>query len=241
MEEKNIENNVYKKPFPFFTLLFKKLFLIIIITVLFGGAGFAYSKWRNNTEYTATVKLMFKVDASQTNISNGDKVTLATTFLPMTSSIIKSPIEVEQTNAIYKGKGGIGSVGSGAISVNYGESSLIFSISYVDSERQKSIDKLNAIIENAENRLSGYFPSEEVALIKVQNTPEIIVTTGMTKYVLIGAGAGFVLICAIILLRYALDNTVNDKDEIEKLTGTNVIAYIEDVKIPKQNNKKKKK
>ena len=45
-------------------------------------------------------------------------------------------------------------------------------------------------------------------------------------YALIGALLGVVIACAIITLVYLLDDTITTPDDLEKITGLNVLATL---------------
>ncbi len=48
--------------------------------------------------------------------------------------------------------------------------------------------------------------------------------------ILISVLLGVVLAALVVFVKYALDNTVKDRETLENITGSAVIAYIEDVK-----------
>ena len=50
---------------------------------------------------------------------------------------------------------------------------------------------------------------------------------GLSSYILIGVIAGVVLSVVVVLIKGAFDNTVHDKDELEDITGSNMLACIE--------------
>ena len=52
------------------------------------------------------------------------------------------------------------------------------------------------------------------------------VDNGMKKTILLSVVIGLALAVGVACIRYALDNTVHDKDDLEELTGTSVLAYV---------------
>ena len=49
------------------------------------------------------------------------------------------------------------------------------------------------------------------------------------KILIIAALIGFVVACIVVYIKYISDNTVKSKEQLEKMVGANVIAFIDDI------------
>jgi capsular polysaccharide biosynthesis protein len=127
-------------------------------------------------------------------------------------------------------------ISSGGVSVKYGDSSLIFSISYTDRSEEQAKGKLSALIKAASEKLPKLLEAKDVALISVQNNDVVSETTSNNKSIIFSTIIGIALAFVIVLIIYALDNTVKNKNEFEYLTGVSVIAVID--KIEEKKGKK---
>lgn len=213
---------------PILKVILKNALLIFLVTVLCALIGLGYGVARVKPTYTASRSVIFRTDMNDT-ASNINVITnqasLAKIYLPVISSVVKSPAIMEKANEIYGKEND--KVSAGAVGVSYKENSLIFTMSYTDKEESLAKEKLKSVISAAQSELRKYVQAGDVTLIDVQNDSNIKVSNAYGKYVGICAGAGFVIIVLVVLLIYVLDNTVKDGQEFEELTGVKVIAYIE--------------
>ncbi len=107
----------------------------------------------------------------------------------------------------------------------------IYTISVSDAEPAEAVKKVR-ILALAGSRVARDFfvgyTTHLNELIKDSDGVSVSSDVSLKKNVLVALVIGFVLSVALVYLRYFLDNTASDKDEIERITGTNVIAFIED-------------
>ena len=216
---------------PFFKILLKNGVLIVLVTVLCALIGLGYGVIKVKPTYTASRSVIFRTDMNDT-ASNINVITnqasLAKIYLPVISSVIKSPAIIEKANEVYNAQEEKQTkVTSAGVGVSYKENSLIFTMSYTDKDETLSKEKLEAVISAAQTELGKYVQASDVTLIDVQNDSNCSINYAYGRYVGIGAGVGLIGIVLIVLLIYVLDNTVKNKQEFEELTGLNVIAYIE--------------
>jgi capsular polysaccharide biosynthesis protein len=154
--------------------------------------------------------------------------TLAKLYLPDVAKIIESPAVVNYADDTYDGEGGIS---ASSINVDYGENSMIFTVSYSDLSSEAAAEKLITLITCASEALSsGAVEAKDVSLISTQNEIDISVNEGFMKYVLLGTAAGIVLSILLAILIYALDTTIVDREEFEEITDVPVLSYIAKVK-----------
>lgn len=240
MAEKKVETSV-----PILSLLYKNILLIVMITVLCALLGLGYGLIKVKPVYTATRTVIFRASveesSSSTTITN---VSLAQKYLPTVESLIKSPDVVKKANLKYATEvlkitdelnaAELKYISSGAISVSFGESSLIMTLSYRDLSEKAAIEKLNILHSTANSELSQLPVVDKAMLIDVQNSTTYSVNDGLLSTVAIGSLIGFAISFGVVLLLYALDNTVKDREEFEELTGLNVMAYIEKVDVKKK-------
>lgn len=230
MEQEKTAYAETERSIPVFKILCKNLLLIVMITVLCALIGLGYSVMRVKPTYTATRSVILRTtmnDTGANNITNGGS--LAKLYLSNVAKIIKSPEIVNEVNEAYASSATEGEkVKIGEISVNYGEQSLIFSISYTDRSPELAQEKLDVLIEtvSASSKLQEGVPAKDVELIHTQRQSTVTKSTSYVKFTAIGAIAGLVIAVAAVFLIYVLDNTVRDKAEFEELTGVDVIAYI---------------
>ena len=230
-------------------LLYRKLWILILATVLGAMMGLGANYIIAKPTYTATetVLLVATLDDNAGNSSSAQtNATLAEIFLPETAMLIRSPFYIQKANEKLQtiDTTDYGTVRAGAIGVNVSDT-LIFKISYTDASPEAALAKLRAVITTAEEYLSSSeygIHATEVVLKTTQNPGTNVVTKNseLAKFMIIGAAIGLILSAAIVLFINALDNTVKSKEDLEDLTGISVIAYIEDRDMTKATTGKSK-
>lgn len=107
----------------------------------------------------------------------------------------------------------------------------IFNVSVKDADKKIAVEKARILVLSANRVTKTFFGYITTTLDElIDKTSEVSVTTNVSlkKNVLIFGVMGVVVALGIVYLKYALDKTATDKDELERITGTNVIAIIED-------------
>lgn len=234
------ENNIEQSSvWLFFKYLLRKWLIILLIVIIGAGASFLVTKWKAKPEFVATQTLIFKTTISSSN-QNDLKVkemTLAKMYLPTAAKIMRTPDCVAYANELFEDEG---TISPSEISVEYGEESLIFNISCISGSKSSAEKKLLAVIEASEEFLSSEIEASNVELIPVQRGISVKQSSSAIKRnTVFGAVGGLVLACVILAVVYALDNTIKEVEDLEKLTGTSFLAHVGQNVYPKYNKKSK--
>lgn len=213
---------------PFLKLLYRKLVLVILVTVLLALMGLGYAIYKVKPVYTVSRSFILCMSLSDSQ-SESTNASLGKIYMPQIESVIKSPSVMQEANELYKERYGDagGAVSSGSVRISYNGGSLIFSFSYSDYDRDCAEDKLSVVYEVSQRALRENFYGKVVKIVSTNNKVGESVNSGRTKYVVSGALIGAVLSVFIVFVIYVLDNTVKDKKEFEELTGVSVVAYID--------------
>ncbi len=215
-------------------VLLRKWFIILIAMVLCLGGATAYSILKIKPIYTAKTSIVLKMAVTQdmgTNTSNTNinNATLVKKNLPTVKECILSAKMTTACNEYYNEINGTtgNNISKGAISVSYGESSMIFSLSYTDVSEELASKKLSAIVNVSPEILGAEIKAESLDLVPVQNFYDVSVSDGTAKVISIGGVIGIVLGVGVALLIYLLDNKISTKEELEEVVGTDILGYIE--------------
>ena len=79
--------------------------------------------------------------------------------------------------------------------------------------------------------------AEEFSLIPTQNSATTSVNNNFNTFVVLGFGAGLIISVALAVLIYMFDNRISTKEELEALTGSDMLSTLKMVKEPKKRNK----
>lgn len=219
----DIQDNESSGSFTLFFGFIRRFFLLILLFTLIGlgvGAWFAYKKDQTVYTQTKSVILLARIEGSiqTTNLS------LTKKYMPTVQGIITQPKFINAANEKYKG------ISAGAISVQAGNG-MILNISYTDYRPDIAAAKLDAFIEAAKKviQTEELLTADEVDFKPIDNVPVTTSSNEFVKFILLGVLGGIVIGFALSFIIYLFDNTVRSKDDLERLTGSTVIAYLDDV------------
>ncbi len=233
-----MENNVQnKKGNSFFNLVKANLLLMILITVLVTLIGALVGVLYVKPVYKASRSVILRtaLQSSSTESEETNNAALAFLVIGQLQYHFTSADYINIANKEYQkiDSDAKDTISAGSIGIEYKEESLIITISYSDLDKDVAIDKLKAVYKASEIYFSEHATPYNIKLIPTDNAGtddsrfKVTVDNGLTKFIFIGALAGVVLAVAVVFIKNALDNTLRDKEELEELTGANVLAYVE--------------
>jgi capsular polysaccharide biosynthesis protein len=219
----NVKN---EKVIPFWKIIYKRLKLIILVTLSFALLGLAYGLLFVKTEYTVTTSLILKLEANDiTAGENRNNASLTLLYFRPIKELVDPKVINKANESLPKDK----QVNAGSFEMNYGEKSMIFTMSYTDYDVNVAKEKLAKIIETYKEFVSNkiMIQAENAEIVELQDGYDESSHSGLASTIVIVGAIGLVVGVGLAFLIYFLDNTAKDKEEIEELTGTTVIANIE--------------
>lgn len=237
-----MENKQVEREIPFFQLIYKNLFLEIIIVILCTVLMLGYSFATDKAVYTVSQSALLRTSVSSGiggGSSSSSNASHGIWHVPVVIKSITNAEAMAEMNRIYDEKYPTAKDGivAGRIKVSYKENSLIFNISYTDLDQQKAKDKLSVVFEVAKEQLKKDIKADpgSVDLILTDGVDDdgsvryysIETHNNTVQNILIGVGIGVVIALAVVLIKYVTDHTVKSKEEFEGLTDVSVLSFIE--------------
>lgn len=229
------DNNQYT-PAPSGGMTFRQLllilranvFIIVAIIVIAALVGIVYYT-TEKPEYSARQSLIVRCVNS-----NGEN-SMSTANLNTIVESCKQTVVIEEANRLYFG--GEGSedfaIFSSNVNVSYNseQTSYYIYISYTDSDREEAAKKAECLVEAAKTvgaKLASEGLSMTVTFMDVNENPDISVQSNGKLVLALCIVAGIIVAVLVVLFRYLLDDTVKTKEELERITGTKVFAFLGD-------------
>lgn len=222
-----------KKGFPIWKIIYRNLWLIILLTVLCAGGAALYGFLNYRTTYTASCKVMLNISLDRESLETETKTDISLTrlYLNPCISYMTSNECMTLVNSAWQDKssGGIYGINASALGTN----SLIFQISYSDVSQELAKNKLSTFIYVASDYLNSNISklasAKECSIKPIER--EYFISEYHTGYnaVIIGAVAGLVGSIVLSCLIYLLDNKIKSASELEEIVGEGVIVYIEKI------------
>jgi capsular polysaccharide biosynthesis protein len=202
----------------------KRLWVIIVLTIITTSAGYFYSK--SNTpliQYQTSTRVILEAEPNAIN-----------TLMVM----IKDPLildKVIQQLGISKSSGAL----ANQINVGSVNDSQIIKITVIDTDPKMAVDIANTTIQVFKSEITGIlglFLNVKVISEAQDASP---IEQGGSNLVLIAFAMGIILGIGFVFLLDSLDNRIRSEQEIEKHLGAPVLGYVS--KMKKRNTTFKRK
>jgi len=214
-------------------VLLSKFWLLFLVTVITGGMALGYTFAFVKPEYTASTLLYvnnsnISVGSAALSISSADLSAaqkLVNTYVVILKSrrVLNEVIEESGTDYTYKEL-------SDRISAADVNNTEVFSITVTTESPQESERIANIIARVLPDKISEIVNGSDVKIVDYAVIPSSKSGPSYTKNTAIGGLAGFVLVAAIIIIRYLLDDSIHSEDYLtENYPDVPLLAVIPDL------------
>lgn len=205
-------------------VLLSKWWLIILIGITTAMIGFAISFFMISPTYESTTKIYILNKNDNQTMTYSD-VQLGTQLTKDYSELINSRYVLEEVIQSLKLNLDYNSL-KGKINVSSPADTRIVAITVRDTDPTVAMHIANAIRESASKHISNVMDIDAVNIVESANMPTEKSGPSLSKWTLVGGLIGCVLVCAFILIKYLLDDTIKTADDVEKFLGLSTLASI---------------
>lgn len=201
----------------------RKIWLIVVVTILAALVGFVGSKMMTKPQYTATTQVyVFQRDQVSMDYNN---LTVASQLRRDCAVIIKSESVTREVvelldlpiNPKVLGK---------AIKVDTEENTRILKISYTDVDAERATLIVNTVREVATKRTEEVLQSSVLRTLFEATLPQAEITTNVRKSTLVGGAVGGAAIIVLLIIVFLLDDTIRTEDDVQMHLGLSTLAVI---------------
>lgn len=222
-----------------FEVFLHKAWLIISVSLLAAVACFLISKFVIAPTYESTTKIYIlnKQDSTAVTYSDvqlGTQLTKDYAELINSRYVLEEVIEKLSLNIEYKDL-------LDKVSVVTPNDTRIVAITVEDKDPINATNIANAIRESASAHIQNVMDIDAVNVVETANLPTEKSSPSCVKWTLLGGLLGGFLICAVVLVRYLLDDTIKSSEDIKKYLDLSTLALIPIMEEEASGKKKKKK
>lgn len=220
------------------SVLFGRLWLILSAGLFAALICFAVSKFIITPYYESTTKIYILNKTDNASVTYSD-VQMGTQLTKDYAELINSRYVLEEViqrlslNEDYKSL-------LDKVSVSTPTDTRIVSITVEDKDPVQAMNTANCIREAASEHIQNVMDIEAVNVVETANMPTEKAGPSVIIWTLAGGMIGVFLLCAIILVRYLLDDTIKSSEDVEKYLELSTLALIP-VAADEGGSKKKKK
>ena len=216
----------------------KKKALIIAAVLLAGAlAAGVYTKLLITPMYSATsTVLVISKETTLTSIADlqfGSQLTKDYSMLITSRSVLE---EVLENLELDRGYGSL----RGNVSINNPSETRILQITVTDPDPELAKKLADELAEVSSEYIGDKMEVVPPKMIEEAEVPAVPSSPSMSKNVMLGALAGFVLAAGVVVLMSLMDDSIRSEDDIEKYLKIPTLASIPDRKDYISDKSKKK-
>lgn len=238
MENQRVDNEIEIDLLEIFGVLLSRIWLILGFGLLVALICFAVSKFVLIPYYDSTTKIYILNKTDNTTVTYSD-VQMGTQLTKDYAELINSRYVLEEVIKELSLEEDYQKLLK-KVSVNTPTDTRIVSITVEDEDPVQAMNTANCIREVASEHIQNVMDIEAVNVVETANMPVEKAGPSVVKWTMIGGAAGVFLICAVILIRYLLDDTIKSSEDVEKYLGLSTLALIPAVSDEESGRKKKK-
>lgn len=229
-----------------FGVLWHWIWLILLVALLLGGAAYAFSKFVIPEEFQSTTKI-YVLDkesgsggqTTYTDLQVGSQLTKDYAELITSRTVIEKVIADNHLESVYDYKEFLNKV-----EVNTPTDTRIVSITVTDTNPALAQELADDIRVEASDLIIDTMQIDAVNTYEEANLPTEKSAPSCSKWALIGALLGALLVGGIVTLQYILDDTIKTSEDVEQYLGLSTLALIpldENIGATEKGKGKKKK
>ena len=211
-----------------FGVLWHWIWLILLVALLLGGAAYAFSKFVIPEEFQSTTKI-YVLDkesgsggqSTYTDLQVGSQLTKDYAELITSRTVIEKVIADNHLESVYDYKAFLKKV-----EVNTPTDTRIVSITVTDTNPALAQALADDIRVEASDLIIDTMQINAVNTYEVANLPTEKSAPSCSKWALIGAFLGALLVGGTVTLQYILDDTIKTSEDIEQYLGLSTLALI---------------
>ena len=219
-----------------FHVLMKKIWLIIICFILGAVIMGVYTKVMVTPLYkaTSTIYILGNKTEDNVNVSDlqvGSQLTKDYQELIKKRSVLEPVIEELGLDMSYEGL-------RGSVDVNNAQDTRFLEISVSNPDPELAAEISDEIAKTTIIKVADVMRTDKPSLVEKAHVPTSPVSPNLMKNVVLGALLFAIIAVAVIVVRYLLDDTVKDEEDVMKYLGLNTLASLPDTKETKKRKRK---
>lgn len=221
-----------------FLIIRKNILLILSVTVIGGLAAGLFSSYVLTPEYTSTAKIYILTNAdatiSLTDLQTGSS--LANDY----AELIKSRPVVEKVSENLKLGMSYRELLS-CISISNPSNTRILYIQVTYTDPTIAMEIANEFVVVAKQQISQIMKVDEPTVAEDAIAATSQSSPNNLKNTLIGAVLGMIAVVGFLIIRYVIDDTIKNGDDVERYLGLHMLAAVPEEGGTDNSEKKKKK
>lgn len=205
-----------------FHVLWRKLWALILFLVVGACiAGAATMLMTPQYQATSTIYMFSKETdlSSLTSLQIGSQLTADYEKLATSRPVVEKVIQQLGLDMTYEDFVSM-------IQINNPTDTHMLTVTVTSTDPQQAANISNTLANALSDRVEEVIDTDRPNMVEEAVVPQNASSPSLKKNVVIGAVLGFVLVAAVILVQYFLDDTIQTEEDVTKYLGLNTLASI---------------
>ncbi len=220
--------NQYEMEIDLLDLLYylsKKIWILIVATVIFAVAGATITMYAMDEEYTAEARLYILNrgatigSLSMSDFQVSDQLMEDYLVLIQGRNVTQEVLDILKLDMTRNELAEL-------ITVQSINNTRVFKIQVTDTDPQRAADIANCVRKVASRQLESIMDVDAVNLVYDAEVPQRKSGPSVTKNTMIAAMLGLVLVAGIFVVIYLMDDTIRTEEDVERHLGLSVLGVI---------------
>ncbi len=209
-----------------FGVVWHWMWLIVLVALAFGIAGYSFSRFVLPEEFESTTKIyvLDKNDDKGSQVSYQD-MQVGTQLTKDYREMITSRYVLEAVIADLQLDYGYSTL-KNKVAVTTPTDSRVMSITVTDYVPRNAQILADSIREHASEHIKYVMDIDAVNVVEPANLPDRKSAPSNSRWAMLAALAGAVAVAAVVILRYILDDTIKTSEDVERYLGLSTLALI---------------
>lgn len=212
--------------------LWKKVWAIILVAVIFAGAAFGYTKYMVTPMYKA--RTLMYVNNSDISVG-GNSFSISASDLAAAQSLVGTYIVILNTRLTLNDVIDVAGLDytyeqlSSMVSAEPFKDTEIFAVQVTSPDPKEAELIANTIGQVLPSKISAVVEGSSVRIVDYAVEPAVPSSPSITRNVALGALIGILLTCAVIIVLDLRDDVIHDSDYLMQNYDIPVLAVIPDL------------
>ncbi|MBQ7416144.1 MAG: hypothetical protein IJW14_03790 [Oscillospiraceae bacterium] len=202
--------------------LFKRVWIILLATAIFAGAGYVISKKTTVPQYTTSCR----VYVYQKEAGYSYNEILVSMYMRNDCEIMITGRNVSERVVDELELNMSANAISAGLKVTSEDDSRVLDISYTDTNPMRAAAILNKVCDVAAEEIENHMNVDAVTTIYSAEVPTTPVATNINRDALLAGAVGMVLAAAILIVLFLMDDTIRNEDDVDRYLGLSTLSAI---------------
>ena len=205
-------------------LILSKIWIIMLVGIITGLMAFIGTKMFITPLYQSTAKLYIINRQNESNTTYNDVMSstqlvkdyrVLVTSQPVISSVINQ-LDLDMTEGQLKGE----------ISCAIESDSRVLNVTVTDENPYMAKKIVDAVADISAQKITAVMKIEAVNIIEYGREPENPASPNTMMNTMLGFAIGIFITIAIIVVRFMLDDSIKNADDVERYLGVSTLALL---------------